>query len=239
LAQLRAGRDHLSERVKHLVREVGELTTLRQRVEEIEAKLAAQQMANQACDLRVHGIPFIEGENLRVLHNQLCFSLKLAPPPKIKVLFRARKSQISSVDPVVIIMENQHEKITLLRCIRAYCRAAKKQLSLHMIGFDSQAALYVNGQLLREHYVIFKEAMKLKKRRLLSAVFTRRGLVHVRCSDKIYCIESMYQLLALSQDLVADKPASPLSSQLSLSSRAATTSSAMDSMRWISPLKCS
>jgi len=32
-------------------------------VGEVEAKLAAQQMANQACDLRVHGIPFIEGEN--------------------------------------------------------------------------------------------------------------------------------------------------------------------------------
>jgi len=103
-----------------------------------------------------------------------------------------RKTQHSSVDPVVIIrMENHHEKITLLRCIGAYRRAAKQQLCLHMMGFDSQAALYVNEQLLREHYVIFKEAMKLKKRRLLSAVFARRGLVHVRCSDNIYCIESM------------------------------------------------
>jgi len=79
----------------------------------------------------------------------------------------------------------------LLRCIGDYRRAAKQKLSLHMMGFDSQAALYVNEQLFREHYVIFKEAMKLKKRRLISAVFTRRGLVHVRCTDKIYCTESM------------------------------------------------
>jgi len=55
-----------------------------------------------------------------------------------------RKTQHSSVDPVVIIrMENHHEKITLLRCIGAYRRAAKQQLCLHMMGFDSQAALYV------------------------------------------------------------------------------------------------
>ncbi|XP_070073289.1 uncharacterized protein [Drosophila takahashii] len=46
VAQLRAGRNQLIKRVKHLDREVGELTTLRERVGEIEAKLAAQQMAN-------------------------------------------------------------------------------------------------------------------------------------------------------------------------------------------------
>jgi len=50
----------------------------------------------------------------------------------------------------------------LLRCIGDYRRAAKQKLSLHMMGFDSQAALYVNEQLFREHYVIFKEAMNLK-----------------------------------------------------------------------------
>jgi len=66
--------------------------------------------------------------------------------------------------------------------------------------------------------------MKLKKRRLLFAVLTRRGLVHKK-HDKIYYIESMDQLLALSQELDADKPASPFSSQLSSSSCAATWSS--------------
>jgi len=40
-------------------------------------------------------------------------------------------------------MENKHIKITPLRCIGRYSRAAKQQLSLHMMGFDSQAALYV------------------------------------------------------------------------------------------------
>jgi len=64
VAQLRAGRNQLSERVKHLDRVVGELT-----------KLAAQQMANQASDLRVHGIPFAEGENLKVLITSSVFHL--------------------------------------------------------------------------------------------------------------------------------------------------------------------
>ncbi|XP_050745813.1 uncharacterized protein LOC122818768 [Drosophila biarmipes] len=62
-----------------------------------------------------------------------------APPPKVQKQFRAREAQNSSVDLVVTIrMENQHEKITLLRCIGAYCRTLKQQLSMHIIGFDSQ-----------------------------------------------------------------------------------------------------
>jgi len=34
--------------------------------------------------------------------------------------------------------------------------------SLQLKRFNSQAALYINEQLLREHYVIFKVAMELK-----------------------------------------------------------------------------
>jgi len=82
---------------------------------------------------------------------------------------------------IIIKLENYHEKITLLRCIGAYWRTAKQQLSLELIGFDSQAVLYINKQLLKEHYMILKEVMKLKKHTILTAVFTRRGLLHVRC----------------------------------------------------------
>jgi len=39
-------------------------------------------MATQACELRMHGVPFLDGENLKTLYHKLCFSLLLTPPPK-------------------------------------------------------------------------------------------------------------------------------------------------------------
>ncbi|KAH8342567.1 hypothetical protein KR084_005248, partial [Drosophila pseudotakahashii] len=103
VADLRSHRDQLRERMDRLEREVGELRILRERVGGVETKLSAQHIANNACDLRLHGVPFQEGENLRTLFNQLCFSLKLTPPPRIRVIYRAQKQQNSIVDPVVLI----------------------------------------------------------------------------------------------------------------------------------------
>jgi len=66
--------------------------------------------------------------------------------------------------------------------------------------------------------------MRLKKHIILSAVFTRRSLLRVRCSDNVlYRIERMDELSALSRDLGVQAPtALPLSS----SSSSATTSAA-------------
>jgi len=148
--------------------------------------------------LRVHGV---ESEDLRALYHKLCFNLQLTPPPKVSDIFRARKSQQTHVDPVIIIkMLNPREKIKLLGQVGMYRCEHKKQLSLQFLGFNSEAIIYIYEQLLKECYLIFKEAMRMKKRKVLTAVFTRCGFAHVRCTRRegALCINSMEELSSIN-----------------------------------------
>jgi len=55
-------------------------------------------------------------------------------------------------------MLNPREKIMLLGQVGMYRREHKKQLSLQFLGSNSEAIIYINEQLLKEYYLIFKEA---------------------------------------------------------------------------------
>jgi len=68
----------------------------------------------------------------------------------------------------------------MFRHAAEYRRTHKKPLVLGLLGLNWNAALYLNEQLTKENYNIFKKAMTMKKQKLLSAVFSRRGFVHVR-----------------------------------------------------------
>jgi len=76
-----------------------------------------------------------------------------------------------------------------------YRREHKKQLSLQFLGFNSEAIFYIN-----EHYLIFKEALRMKKPKVLTAVFTRRGLVDVRCTRRegVFSINSVEELSSIN-----------------------------------------
>jgi len=63
-------------------------------------------------------------------------------------------------------MLNSREKIKLLGQIGVYRREHKKQLSLQVLGFNSEAIIYVNEQLLKEHYLIIKEPTRMKKHKV-------------------------------------------------------------------------
>ncbi|XP_070144221.1 uncharacterized protein [Drosophila kikkawai] len=187
---LRSQRDRLDEKVGQLDREV-QGGALCGKVAQLESKLASHQEHNRAYEL--------------------------TPPPRIRDIFRARKTQNTHVDSVIIVkMESAREMIALLKQIGAYRRERKCQLTLKLFGIDSDAAVYVNEQLTRDNYLIFEEAMRMKKHRVLTAVFTRRGLVHVRCMGRegVNCIAHMSELPTLTAD--------PLSSSLTTSLSGAT-----------------
>jgi len=130
-------------------------------------RLETQCRKTSWCDLRVHGVPYVESEDLKALFQKLCFNLQLTPPPKVSDIFRARKSQQTHGDPVIIIkLLNSREKIKLLGQIGVYRREHKKQLSLQVLGFNSEAIIYVNEQLLKEHYLIIKEPTRMKKHKV-------------------------------------------------------------------------
>ncbi|KAM8701529.1 hypothetical protein ACLKA7_000129 [Drosophila subpalustris] len=87
----------------------------------------------------------------------------------------------------------------------------------HKYTVSINAPFYINEQLTKCNYNIFKEAMKMKKRKVLSAVFTRRALVYVRqkVNDDFVCLKSMDDLLALDLDSAAATETAALSAGVS------------------------
>jgi len=60
VADLRSMRDRMGERVETLNREVENLQAAGQRLGALEARLATQCRETSSCDLRVHGVPYVE-----------------------------------------------------------------------------------------------------------------------------------------------------------------------------------
>ncbi|KAL7732910.1 hypothetical protein ACLKA6_006031 [Drosophila palustris] len=215
----------LGQRVEELEERNGKVSELCSKVEELEAKLQAKTIADAeasiANDVRVHGVPSLENENLKTLLNTLFYSLGLTPPPRIKESFRVKLREHTHnvvVDPVIIIkFESRRDKVMLLQRVGDVRRQTKQPLSLELLGIQSQAPFYINEQLTKCNYNIFKEAMKMKKRKVLSAVFTRRALVYVRqkVNDDFVCLKSMEDLLALDLDSAAATETAALSAGVS------------------------
>ncbi|KAH8354620.1 hypothetical protein KR059_004357, partial [Drosophila kikkawai] len=113
---------NLTQRVTQLENEVKKVDELQQRVQELGSQLSAKGSASSlvrqlaakcnaeeeaavATNFRWHGVPQVEGENLKTLYHKLCFSLNLTPPPPVRTVFRTRprRSGQTFVDPVIII----------------------------------------------------------------------------------------------------------------------------------------
>jgi len=116
----------------------------------------------------IHGIPCMADENLRTIFNSLCFALNITPTPRPLDIFRVRpgKAASSIVDPAILIkLKHLGDKAKILEAIGQHRRDKKPQPNLQMLGFDSEALFYVNEQLTRENYELFR-----KKHKQLTAV---------------------------------------------------------------------
>jgi len=71
VADPRSMRDRMGERVETLNREVENLQAAGERLGALEARLATQCRETSSCDLRVHGVSYVEGEDLRALYHKL------------------------------------------------------------------------------------------------------------------------------------------------------------------------
>ncbi|KAL7736331.1 hypothetical protein ACLKA6_014803 [Drosophila palustris] len=195
----------LCERVQQLERDASVVEALKTQVGLLESKLSTLATAEVANDLRMHGVPFTEGESLKTIFNSLCFSLGITPAPKLKDICRIRQAKTANtvVDPTIIIkLENARDKIALIRAAGEYRRTTKQLLNLQLLGFDSCTPIYLNEQLTKETYAVFKEAMQMKRKRILTAVFCRRGCVYVKQCEKSepMCVESFQKLLQLQAE---------------------------------------
>ncbi|EDW37612.1 GL21471 [Drosophila persimilis] len=84
-----AGEIHnLTKRVQFLEDKLSETQNLTQEIENMEAQfklqLHEQANANIASSLRIHGVPYVEGEKLKHVFNNLCLRLNRTPAPAIK-----------------------------------------------------------------------------------------------------------------------------------------------------------
>ncbi|KAH8356229.1 hypothetical protein KR084_011739, partial [Drosophila pseudotakahashii] len=73
----------IMKRVERLESEVAEIRALRDQVNRLKSASELQQNERVACDLRLHGVPFNQGEDVRALFHTLCFNLNVTPTPRI------------------------------------------------------------------------------------------------------------------------------------------------------------
>ncbi|XP_017110965.1 uncharacterized protein LOC108134952 [Drosophila elegans] len=133
--------DEQAQLIQSTIREVEErvLEMLQERLLGVTTEMT--QMADRILQLE-H-----EVEELRSLKSQIGTvqgKLESNFGPRVRDSFRVRKSQNSLVEPPILIkLQTTREKVSL-RALADFRRTTKQQLSIHLLGFDSPVALYVN-----------------------------------------------------------------------------------------------
>jgi len=144
-------------------------------------KVAKHENALVSCELRIHGVPACDNENLIDLFYKLCASAKIAKPSisSIRRLKPQRNNKITDGAILVKLASPQIRNDTL-RLLAEFRKSTKKQLSLKHVGFDSTAPIYVNEQLTQSNHKILNTAIRIKKHNNnIHSVFTRRGIVNI------------------------------------------------------------
>lgn len=165
-------------------------------IKTLKNKLEAHENNTISSDVILYNIPTDQRE-LRTLFNNLCFTLDLVVPG-VKDLFRVgTKGSVSN--PIIVKFHSSFERNLLLRTIANYKRTNNRQLNLKDVGVESDRPIYIRECLTIKNQKIMHAALELKKEKLLTSVFTFRGVVHVKCqtnaeSIKINNIEDLEEL---------------------------------------------
>lgn len=77
---------------------------------------------------------------------------------------------------------------------------------LRHIGINSDNKFYINENLTKENFQIFRAAVRLKKKRVIHSAFTMRGFVYIKrtVNDTILQIDDISQLNEFNPDTVND-----------------------------------
>lgn len=189
-----------------------DVDTLKQEVVMLKSKIAKQENAAIASEIRIVGIPIVENENLLELLNTLCTTLKI-PMPEVLEMKRLRgnsNNALKTDPPIIVKLSNPQCKNEFLRNIAVFKRSTNDNLRLKYMGFSSDTAFYINEQLTRANHNILKSATRMKKSKQLWSVFTRRGMIYVKQQQlgAATCILSTEQL----NDFLTGSDGSPSSS---------------------------
>lgn len=213
MAKLNERLNSLSDRVDHIETVADKIDGMKTDIDsmktEIETlKTKQQKMDNLqvACDLRINGVPYEDGENLFQLFDNLCETLSIATPT-VKSIYRINNIRANnSKDTVIMVnLASPFDKNFVLKNISMFRKSNKSNLLLKHIGIGSDNPFYINENLTSHNYKIFQNALKLKKQKHLDAVFTLRGLVYAKLARTdpptlIECIDQLTQLFRVNAE---------------------------------------
>lgn len=191
----------LADKIEH---KQSEITDLRNEMYAMKANQQKFENQQVACDLRINGIPYDNGENLYQIFANICDTINISIPT-IKAMYRMNniRNQNSAADPVIIVnLTTPSDKNFVLKNIARFRKSNNSKLILTHAGFDSNKPFYVNENLTSHNYKIFQNALKLKRQKHLESVFSLRGFVYVKRTgtDPPTLIENNEQLTQLFRE---------------------------------------
>lgn len=192
------------ERVTCLETAFSNIDVLRAEVDVLKSQLAKHENTTVACDIRLNGIPYSKDENLFNMFNFVCNTVNISPPI-VKQIFRINRqsnrnnnnNNRNSTDGTIIIkLTTPFDKNNFLKTIAQFKRANNDIMRLHHVGINSDSPIYFNESLTKTNHVILQTAVRFKKQKQLHAVFTMRGIVHVKVteSDTAAYVDSIHKL---------------------------------------------
>jgi len=152
-----------------------------------------------ATELRLHGVPYTENEDLKHLLDTFCTSLEITVPDidQIKRLRGNTNLSTNTDAPIIIKLKTPQAKNKFLFDVADFKQKNnKKHLLINQMGFESDAEFYINEQLTKQNHNILKSAVRLKKHGNLWSVYTRRGMIFVKRqrNDSAICVRDIRQL---------------------------------------------
>jgi len=204
-----------------------ELNDVKSELQDLRANTSKLENIAVASELRIHGVPIKEQENLTDVFNNICVTVGVTAPAvqNIRRLNATNNGTITD-GPILVKLSSPYARNLVLKSIAAFRRENKMDLNLSLIGYQSSEPVYVNEHLTRHNHTILKAALKLKKQRKIYAAYTRRGIVYIKHKkdDNAMPINLLNQLSFMSNDdgfrndAISNAPA-----QLSTQSHSAAT----------------
>lgn len=178
----------------------GHITTLQEksaahdkRLNNIDDRFLRMERLN---DILIRNIPATENENASLIFTQICNVIGFTSLTGIQPLvFRIKYSKIdqatsastenlrkrlrsakpsSSSAPIIVKFAVSWEKQSFLKAYFTYAK-----LNLSDIGYQATSRIYIGDYLTKHNLGILVEAIKLRKKQMISSVYTRNGLVFV------------------------------------------------------------
>lgn len=203
----------INERVTNLESTTCEIESMKEEIKILKRKIKQQENYPVSSEIRINEIPFVENENLTNIFCNICNIIN-TPIPNIKSIYRLRnqnnKHKRNSRDGVIIVkFWSAYDKNFLFKSLANHRKLNKGfAFRLRDIDFNSDSKFYLNENLTKSNFDIFKAAIRLKKNKIICSAFTMRGFVYIKkqINDdpmQVDEIERLNQLFPGQDDQVA------------------------------------